>query len=59
MRNKNKNRFGSIVLKSFIILAVIMMLLSVMPSETGYEEKFYMHKIHSMQKGEYNEYPEY
>lgn len=30
---KNKNKFGSIALKSFIIIAVIMMLLSVMPSE--------------------------
>ena len=30
---KNKNKFGSIALKSFIIIAVIMMLISVMPSE--------------------------
>lgn len=30
---KNKNRFGSIALKSFIIIAVVMMLISVMPGE--------------------------
>lgn len=49
---KNKNRFGSVALKSFIIIAVAMMLLSVMQGEG----KFYMHKIHSIQKGEYYEY---
>ncbi len=30
---KNKNRFGSIILKSFIVIAVFMMLISVMPGE--------------------------
>ena len=75
MDMKNKNRFGSIALKSFIVIAVlrknafcifpkmlgkcgstfrriVMMLISVVQGE----KKFYMHKIHSIQKGEYYEY---
>ncbi len=49
MKNKKIN---NIILKSFIVIAVVMMLLSGMPGEG----KFYMHKIHNIQKGEYNEY---
>ena len=51
MRNENK-RMKGIIIKSFIVIAVVMMLISVMQGE----RKFYMHKIHSIQKGEYHEY---
>jgi len=33
MDMKNKNRFGSIALKSFIVIAVVMMLFSVVQDE--------------------------
>ncbi len=53
MRKKNKNKkIKGLVLKSFIVIAVVMMLISVMQGE----RKFYMHKIHNIQKGEYDEY---
>ncbi|MDI6917858.1 MAG: hypothetical protein QMC80_08705 [Thermoplasmatales archaeon] len=36
---KNKNRFGNIALKSFIAVAVVIMLLSVLPSQAEIHEK--------------------
>lgn len=36
MRKKNKNKkIKGLVIKSFIVIAVVMMLISVMPSEGG------------------------
>lgn len=51
-RMKKTRKIKGVVIKSIIVIAVGMMLISVMPSEG----KFYMHKIHSIQKGEYYEY---